>query len=91
MLSALLIGFNVEVPEGRTVGGTFKETPLCTRVGQTGCVVSYVSFRAPTRRRPGRAVRPHRQPGMTGRLHQSRAARQGLRPRSTAIGMPARR
>jgi hypothetical protein len=46
MLSALLIGFNIEVPEGKLVGGTFKETPLCTRVGETGCVVTYVSFRA---------------------------------------------
>jgi hypothetical protein len=46
MLSALLIGYNVEVPVGKTVGGTFKSTPLCTRRGQTGCVVSYVSFRA---------------------------------------------
>jgi hypothetical protein len=48
MLSALLIGYNVEVPVGKTVGGTFKSTPLCTRRGQTGCVVSYVSFRAET-------------------------------------------
>lgn len=46
LLSALIIGANVEVPEGRLVGGTFQRTPLCTRVGQTGCVVSYVSFRA---------------------------------------------
>jgi len=46
MLSAMLIGYNVEVPEGQTVGGTFRSTPLCTRAGQTGCVVTYVSFRA---------------------------------------------
>ena len=46
MLSALLIGFNVEVPQGQVVGGTFRRTPLCTRPGQTGCVVTYVSFRA---------------------------------------------
>jgi Protein of unknown function (DUF3089) len=65
MLSALLIGFNVEVPEGKTVGGTFKQTPLCTRVGETGCVVSYVSFRATNPPPPvslfGRTARP----GMT--------------------------
>jgi len=65
MLSALLIGFNVEVPEGKTVGGTFRETPLCTRVGETGCVVTYVSFRAtnppPAVSLFGHAVRP----GMT--------------------------
>jgi hypothetical protein len=46
MLSAMLIGYNIEVPEGRLVGGTFSRTPLCTRTGQTGCVISYVSFRA---------------------------------------------
>ena len=45
MVSALLLGFNVEVPQGRDVGGTFQRTPLCTRAGQTGCVVTYVSFR----------------------------------------------
>jgi hypothetical protein len=65
MVSALLIGFNVEVPEGKLVGGTFKETPLCTRVGQTGCVVTYVSFRATNPPPPvslfGRTARP----GMT--------------------------
>ena len=65
MVSALLLGFNVEVPEGQVVGGSFRSTPLCTRVGQTGCVVSYVSFRAeappPAGALFGRASRP----GMT--------------------------
>jgi len=46
MLSALLIGYSVEVPVGKNVGGTFKSTPLCTRRRQTGCVVTYASFRA---------------------------------------------
>ncbi|HEX8366756.1 MAG TPA: DUF3089 domain-containing protein [Allosphingosinicella sp.] len=46
MLSAILLGFNIEVPEGRTAGGTFRTTPLCTARGQTGCVVTFVSFRA---------------------------------------------
>ena len=65
LLSALLIGFAVEVPQGRLVGGTLQRTPLCTRAGETGCVVTYMSFRAAS---PpiaagllGRAVRP----GMT--------------------------
>ncbi len=65
MLSAMLIGFNIEVPEGKRVGGTFRHTPLCRRVGETGCVVTYVSFRASNPPPPnaffGRAVRP----GMT--------------------------
>lgn len=46
MLSALLLGFNVEVPEGQLTGGSFRTTPLCTRAGQTGCVITYVTFRA---------------------------------------------
>jgi hypothetical protein len=65
MLSAILLGYTVEVPEGRTVGGTFRETPLCTARGQTGCIVTYMSFRAtsppPAGSLFGRAARP----GMT--------------------------
>ncbi|MEA3044173.1 MAG: hypothetical protein QOH47_2011 [Sphingomonadales bacterium] len=65
LLSALLIGFAVEVPEGQVVGGTLRRTPLCTRAGETGCVVTYMSFRAAAPPPPGalmgRAVRP----GMT--------------------------
>ncbi|MEE4204318.1 MAG: DUF3089 domain-containing protein [Halieaceae bacterium] len=45
MLSALLLGFNVEVPLKGDVGGAFKSVPLCRSPSQTGCVVSYVSFR----------------------------------------------
>lgn len=46
MVSAIIPGFNVIVPEGRDVGGTFRSTPLCRRADQTGCVVTWVSFRA---------------------------------------------
>ncbi|HEX2762620.1 MAG TPA: DUF3089 domain-containing protein [Allosphingosinicella sp.] len=46
MLSAILLGWPVEVPEGKLVGGSFKTTPLCTKLGQTGCVISYMTFRA---------------------------------------------
>jgi hypothetical protein len=45
MKLAIIPGFNVLVPQGRLVGGTFKKTPLCSREGQTGCVMSWVSFR----------------------------------------------
>ena len=64
LLSALIIGANVEVPEGQVVGGTFRQTPLCTRPGQTGCIVTYVSFRAgnapPAGALFGRAAAPGR-------------------------------
>ena len=65
MLSALLIGFNVEVPHGEVVGGSFRSTPLCTRPGQTGCVVSYVSFRADSPPPPGSLFGRAAGPGMT--------------------------
>jgi pimeloyl-ACP methyl ester carboxylesterase len=65
MLSALLIGYNVEVPEGRVSGGTFRTTPLCTRLGQTGCVVTYVSFRAAAPPPPGALFGRAATPGRT--------------------------
>ncbi len=65
MLSAILLGFNVEVPEGKLVGGSFKRTPLCTKVGQTGCVVTYVSFRASSPPPPGSLFGRAARPGMT--------------------------
>ncbi|NJC34515.1 hypothetical protein GGR88_002029 [Sphingomonas jejuensis] len=46
MLSAILLGWNIEVPEGEVVGGTFRQIPLCTEEGQTGCVITYVTYRA---------------------------------------------
>ena len=46
MLSAMLIGTNVAVPAGADIGGDFKSVPLCRTDSQTGCVISYMSFRA---------------------------------------------
>ena len=69
MLSAMLLGWTVEVPQGKTVGGTFKATPLCTRAGETGCVITYMSFRAdappPAGALFGRAPRPGMTAGCT--------------------------
>jgi hypothetical protein len=45
MLRAIIPGYNVLVPQGQVVGGTFKSTPLCTSPRQTGCVMTWVSFR----------------------------------------------
>lgn len=46
LVSALLIGSTVRVPEGADVGGDFREIPACRSKTQTGCVVSYASFEA---------------------------------------------
>jgi len=44
LVSALLIGGNVRVPDGRDVGGDFQNVPACTASAQTGCVVAYSAF-----------------------------------------------
>jgi hypothetical protein len=46
IVSALLIGTNVAVPRGKDVGGAFAHMPLCRSPQQTGCVISYVTFRS---------------------------------------------
>jgi hypothetical protein len=46
MISALLIGGGVTVPEGERVGGTFQNIPTCSEPGETGCLVAYVTFAA---------------------------------------------
>jgi hypothetical protein len=44
MVSAVLLGGNVLVPEGQTVGGDFQTVPACESAIQTGCVIAYSSF-----------------------------------------------
>jgi hypothetical protein len=65
MLSAILLGWTVEVPEGKLVGGSLKTIPLCTSVGQTGCVITYMSFREPSPPPPGSFLGRAARPGMT--------------------------
>jgi len=44
LVSALLLGGDVEVATGKLLGGDFKQTPLCTREAQVGCVVAFSTF-----------------------------------------------
>src|SRR6266849_4660787 len=46
IISALLLGTSLPVPKGKDVGGAFQHMPLCHAPGQTGCVITYASFRA---------------------------------------------
>lgn len=46
LVSAILLGANVVVPNGADAGRTFQNIPACRVATQTGCVISYVSFRA---------------------------------------------
>ncbi len=44
LVSALLMGGNITVPIGKTVGGDFATIPACESTTQTGCVVAYSTF-----------------------------------------------
>jgi hypothetical protein len=46
IISALLLGTSLPVPKGKDVGGAFQHMPLCHAANQTGCVITYASFRA---------------------------------------------
>ena len=46
LVSALLLGGNVTVRKGRSVGGDFRHIPACSSSHQIGCVVAYSSFTA---------------------------------------------
>lgn len=46
LVSALLMGGNVTVRKGQSVGGDFMHIPACSSSRQTGCVVAYSSFTA---------------------------------------------
>lgn len=45
LVSAIIMGSTIQAPKGADVGGTFKSIPTCKTAGQTGCVISFSSFR----------------------------------------------
>jgi hypothetical protein len=65
MKLAIIPGFNVLVPQGKLVGGTFKSTPICSKPGETGCVMTWVSFREKNAPPPGAIFGYADKPGMT--------------------------
>jgi hypothetical protein len=46
LVSAIILGGNVQVPTGKVVGGSFAHVPACQTATQTGCVIAYSSFPA---------------------------------------------
>jgi hypothetical protein len=46
LVSAILLGSTFTVAEGSDVGGSLRSVPLCRTSGQTGCVVTFASFRS---------------------------------------------
>jgi Protein of unknown function (DUF3089) len=61
MVVAIILGGNVQVPIGRTVGGSFRHIPTCASPRATGCVIAYSTFGSRPPRtsnfgRPGQGV-----------------------------------
>jgi hypothetical protein len=73
MLRAIIPGYDVLVPQGKLVGGTFKSTPLCSSEAQTGCAMTWVSYREgaapPEGAMFGWADRPGMTVGCTNPVH----------------------
>jgi hypothetical protein len=46
IVSAILPGSFLTAPKGQEVGGTFRALPACRRLGQTGCVIVFNSYRS---------------------------------------------
>ncbi len=44
LVSAIILGGNVQVPIGKTVGGSFRHIPTCASPRATGCVIAYSTF-----------------------------------------------
>ena len=44
LLVAVIVGGNLQVPEGKTVGATFTKVPLCTSGTETGCAIAFSSY-----------------------------------------------
>ena len=65
MKLAILPGFNLLVPQGKTVGGSLKKTPICTAASQTNCVISWTSYREKNPPPAGALFGIADQPGMT--------------------------
>ena len=45
LIAAHLLGTTIAVPIGEDVGGSFQITPVCRVADESGCVVTYASFR----------------------------------------------
>jgi hypothetical protein len=62
MISTILAGTTITVASGKDTGGSFQHLPVCRSTSQTGCVVTYASFRStappPANTLFGKATRP---------------------------------
>jgi hypothetical protein len=100
LVSAMLLGTNVPVPRDKDVGGAFQQVPLCRNSKQTGCAITYVSFRSdappPANSRFGKVAgqdliagctNPAALKGGSGELHAYLSTR-GSGPSAAAVVRP---
>ena len=81
MLRAIIPGYDVLVPQGRLVGGTFKSIPLCSSDAETGCVMTWTSYREGNAPPEGAMFGWANQPGMTvGCTNPARPGSGGWQP-----------
>ncbi|HEY7799359.1 MAG TPA: DUF3089 domain-containing protein [Hyphomonadaceae bacterium] len=45
LVSAIIMGSAVQVTKGQDTGGSFKSIPVCRKAEQTGCVISFSTYR----------------------------------------------
>ena len=90
LVSALLLGATFAVPNGKDVGGSLQQIPLCRKPAQTGCVVTYVSFRStsppPANTRFGKVT----EPGMSAACTNPAALGGGTAPLSAYLAADGR-
>ncbi len=102
LLSAILPGTTILVPAGRDVGGDFKAIPLCRSTSQTGCVVTWASYRdvpgPPANALFGRAgtgaaalFARAPKPGMTAGCTNPARLEGGVAPLDATLGFPSYR
>ena len=88
LLSAILPGSTIEVPIGKDTGGTFKALPLCRAGSQTGCILSWATFRdtapPPADTLFGKAAAP----GMIAACINPAALAGGTAPLDAILGFP---
>jgi hypothetical protein len=63
LVSAILLGWGVQVPDGADVGADLQHVPLCHSARDTGCVITYDSFRSTAPPPPNSLFGRSAQPG----------------------------
>jgi hypothetical protein len=88
LVSAIIPGINVLVPKGKDFGGDFKALPLCREESQTGCILTWQSYRdappPPQNALFGRSKKPELEAGCTNPAQ----LKGGEAPLDAVVGFP---